>query len=67
MRAKDDLRLSGLLANMVSQMVSTFLLTPALINMPTGTDEPPTGGRTLVPCRCCPYLERKRRHRRILC
>ncbi len=67
MRAKDDLRYSDLQANMASQTGGTILLTPAPINMPAGTVEPPTGGRTLVPCGCCPYLERKRRHRRILC
>ncbi|WP_050604986.1 TauD/TfdA family dioxygenase [Ruegeria sp. 6PALISEP08] len=46
LRAKDDLRLLDLQANMLWHTDSTFLSTPALINILTAKVVPPSGGET---------------------
>lgn len=46
LRAKDDLRLLDLQANMLWHTDSTFLPTPALINILTAKVVPPSGGET---------------------
>ncbi len=46
MRARDDLRLLDLQANMLWHTDSTFLPTPALINILTAHVVPPSGGET---------------------
>ncbi|NOD49129.1 MULTISPECIES: TauD/TfdA family dioxygenase [unclassified Ruegeria] len=48
LRAKDDLRLLDLQANMLWHTDSTFLPTPALINILTAKVVPPSGGETEI-------------------